>query len=208
MLGRNSSVKPGKTDNDEADISTREEELETDKAALMKIQTEDGASLASNGKCILGPEVMALIQSSPESQHKAEIQAMAVSFSALLAKMESEAKSAGSSSTQGQAIARYAKGTGELSYVRAVDAEGDAPMEMVELPDLDDWDEDDEPPVPIPENMGDKEVHAEYVLKASALENRRQEREKKRKAQTQGLKETFGKLSTAAPKHMVKSCKK
>ena len=105
-------------------------------------------------------------------------------------------------------MSRYVHGSGAT----LLDAEGDVAMEMVEVPDLDDWDDFDEPLVPIPEDMAEKEVFADYRLKATAYEQRRQEKIKKRKSHDQTVKETLGKFNAAGVardgKRMVKVCKK
>ena len=53
---------------------------------------------------------------------------------------------------------------------------------------------EDEPPIPIPDNMSDPVVYSSFQEKASEHEARRLERVKKRKSQEQSFKEASGKL--------------
>ena len=79
-------------------------------------------------------------------------------------------------------------------------------MEKSDIPDEEAFslDIDEEPPVPIPDNLGDPGVLAAYKEKAAAHEAKRQEGVKKRKGQEQAFKQAVGKLTVASKRMGVR----
>ena len=79
-------------------------------------------------------------------------------------------------------------------------------MDLFEILDVETFafDMEEEPPVPIPDNLGDPAVHASYKETAVGHEARRQERVKKRKGEEQALKEAVGKVTVASKAIVVR----